>query len=303
MFLVAGIWAVVAVLSAVVMATLDLTAAGYPLVVGILLAAYYSLLGLRGCTEFTDEGVHNTILRTATIHWDEIDRLQVVRGSGGAWLQVVADRRRVRLAAPRTGLIARDPDFAAHLKELQEGHRLTETRVPGWLSGIGVAAAVALLVAAVAVLDRPWLSDWWPGVPAATTTPEPCGVLDAPTLDRALTEHHDAGAPTSAFFGTGCEWKRLGDLDWDLVVSYDRFGRTAKATAADTAAEALTLFANHDGRRPVPGIGDETYTWTSGAITTVLSRKANVIVEVEYNGDPATAIDLARTATTAVESD
>ncbi|TDQ05720.1 hypothetical protein EV186_1011698 [Labedaea rhizosphaerae] len=289
-----------AVLSAIAMGTLDLTAAAYPLTVAVLLTAYNLLLATRGCTEFTEDGVHNTILRTATTHWDEIDRIHVIRGAGGASLQLVADRRRVRLAAPRTGLIARDPDFEAHLEELREVHEVKETRIPGWLSAVAAAVAVALLVAAAAVLDRPWLSDWWPGTPVAATTPDPCTALDRPTLDRALTEHHDAGKPTDAFFGDGCQWQRLGDLGWDLVVSYDRFTRTAKGTGADAAADAFSLFTDHDGRRPVAGLGDETYTWTSGAITSVLVRKANVIVEVEYNGDPAIAVELARIASAAV---
>lgn len=300
---VAGIWLLVAVISLYAIAALDLTGAFYPLTAAILLAAYYALLATRGCTELTEEGVHNTLLRTATIPWDEVDRIQLVRSGRAAWLQLVLDRRRIRLAAPRTGLIARDPAFEDHLAEFGNAHEVTETRIPGWLTAAAATIAVVLVAAAVAVLDRPWLSDWWPGVRAAPTTPVPCQVLDQPTLDRVLTAHHDAGTPTDAFFGDGCEWRRLGDLDWDLVLSYDRFTRTAKATSADAAADAFDLFTGHDGRRPVQGLGDEASTWTTGALTSVLVRKANVIIEIELNGDPADAVELARTATGAVSVD
>lgn len=300
---VAGIWLLVAAISSYGIAALDLTGAFYPLTAAILLAAYYLILAIRGCTEFTEEGVHNTLLRTAAIPWDEVDRIQLVRCGRAAWLQLVLDRRRIRLAAPRTGLFAKDPDFDDHLAEVRKAHEVTETRIPGWLTAAGATIAVVLVAAAVAVLDRPWLSDWWPGVVAVAATPAPCGVLDQATLDRVLTAHHDAGTPTGAFLGDGCEWRRLGDLDWDLVISYDRFTRSAKATGADTAADALTLFSHHDGRRPVQGLGDEAYAWTSGAITSVLVRKANVIVEVEFNGDAATAVELAAVATKTVEID
>jgi hypothetical protein len=294
---VAGIWLLVAAISLYAIIALDLTGAFYPLTAALLLAAYYLLLGTRGCTEFTDEGVHNTLLRTAAIPWDEVDRIQLVRSGRAAWLQLVLDRRRIRLAAPRTGLLAKDPDFDDHLAEVHKVHEVTETRIPGWLTAAGATVAVVLVAAAVAVLDRPWLNDWWPGVPAVAATPAPCGVLDPATLDRVLTAHHDTGTPTDAFFGDGCQWRRLGDLDWDLVVSYDRFTRSAKATAAATAADAFMLFTHHDGRRPVQGLGDEAYTWTNGSITSVLVRKANVIVEVEFNGDPGAAVELAAVAT------
>lgn len=301
--MVSGIWGGVAVLSALAMALLDLTGALYPLAASVALAAYYLVLATRGCTEFTDDAVHNTVLRTASIPWDEVDRIQLVRSGRAAWLQLVLDRRRIRLAAPRTGLIARDPGFDEHLAELRTAHEVTETRVAAWVSATAATVAALLVVAAVVVLDRPWLSDWWPGVTAAAETPPPCKVFDAPTLDRALIAHHDDGVPTKAFLGDGCQWQRLGDLSWDLVVSYDRFARTAKGTGADVAADAFTLFAQHEGRRLVPGLGDATYTWTSGAITSVLTRTANVLVEIEYNGDQATAIALARTATASVQLD
>lgn len=300
---VAGLWLLLAILSAYAFAALDLIGAIYPLTVAVLAAGYYLVLAVRGCTEFTADAVHNTLLRTATIPWDEVDRIRVVRLGRATWLQLVLDRRRVRLAAPRTGLIAKDAGFADHLAEVRAAHDVTESRIPGWLGGCAAVLAVALVAVAMVTLDRPWLSDWWPGTHVATATPAPCHVFDQPTLTKALTDHHDAGTPTSAFLGDGCQWQRLGDLGWDLVVSYDRFARGTRTSSTTEAEDGLATFAGHEDQRELPGLGDHAYAHTSGSITSVLVRRANVIVEVEYNGDPATAVELAGAATAALRVD
>jgi hypothetical protein len=90
------------------------------LAAGLGLTAYAvrnALMVLRGFTEVWPDGLYNQLAGyPAEVVWERVERLVVMRTLFGRYVQVEQrNGERISLAAPRSGLITRSPDFDAHL--------------------------------------------------------------------------------------------------------------------------------------------------------------------------------------------
>ncbi|MBO2454531.1 hypothetical protein J4573_46110 [Actinomadura barringtoniae] len=76
-----------------------------------------AMMVLRGFTEVWPDGLYNQLAAyPAEVAWERVERLIVMRTLFGRYVQVEErDGQRISLAAPRSGLITRTPDFDAHL--------------------------------------------------------------------------------------------------------------------------------------------------------------------------------------------
>ncbi|MFC4050440.1 hypothetical protein ACFOY4_12145 [Actinomadura syzygii] len=162
------------------------------LVVGLLLLVAMVLKLARGYTDADGGGIQNRLVgKTRRIAWSEIDEMTVTPTLFG---RVVTARgravKRTMLAAPREGLLARDPSFDETLRTMRalaapREMRLTDNvhrsaRVTYW-------AMIAVFAGAGVFLWRPWLDTWWPGVDEATELPRACAVADPATAARLLS--------------------------------------------------------------------------------------------------------------------
>lgn len=90
------------------------------LAAGLGLTAYAvrnAVMVLRGFTEVWPDGLYNQLAAyPAEVSWERVERLVVMRTLFGRYVQVEErDGQRISLAAPRSGLITRSPNFDAHL--------------------------------------------------------------------------------------------------------------------------------------------------------------------------------------------
>lgn len=74
-----------------------------------------------GTTALWPDGIENRLVgATATVPWEQVERLIVVPTMFGRFLQIeVSGGSRVTLAAPRSGLLARAKDFDRDLRLIQ----------------------------------------------------------------------------------------------------------------------------------------------------------------------------------------
>ena len=75
-----------------------------------------------GTTALWPDGIENRLVgATASVPWEQVERLIVVPTVFGRFLQIeVAEGSRVTLAAPRSGLLARAKDFDRDLRLIQQ---------------------------------------------------------------------------------------------------------------------------------------------------------------------------------------
>jgi hypothetical protein len=305
--LTAGIWLVVTVALLYLCVGLRVLSMFFPSLGAAALAAYYGVVATRGRTELTDDGLRNTLWRTKTLPWSRVSSLFVQGSTFGDVVTVGGAGPAFRLAAPRTGPIGRDPRFEERLAELETRYRSAggdhwrRRTHPAWTFGCLLMPLLALVAWLLFAIDKPWRDAWWPGVHLASAAPAPCTVLDDAMLRHALGAGHSAGEPTDEPVGSGCEWNRAGDTDGDLTIAY-HLTDTGTTDSVQQATDALHLFAGRE-HTPVPGLGDEAYLVHQGRTVRVWVRTVNMVTQVDYDSDPAVAIELARRATAAIRID
>ncbi|MCX5410261.1 hypothetical protein OHA37_00575 [Streptomyces sp. NBC_00335] len=147
-------------------------------------------------------------------------------------------------------------------------------------TGTGV---LLLLLLGTLLAGQPWNAPWWPGRTEVTGVPDPCEVISEPTRrllpgvvpvrdpwERVLVKQEVCEAKND----TGS--LRLGYEQWQW-----RHLKSPQAGEAAAHDRLQSLMDRGHGRSwdPVPGLGAEAYRDGS----TVLVRKANVIVRVSYS--------------------
>ncbi|TYK49214.1 hypothetical protein [Actinomadura decatromicini] len=308
---------------------------GNALIVGLVLLAAMVLKLLRGRTDADAGGVRNRLVgRTRRLVWSEIDEMTVTPTLFGRVVTVRGHAvRRTMLAAPREGLLARDPAFDETLRTMRalaapRELRLTDNvhrsaRVTYWVM-------IAVFLGAGTFLWRPWLETWWPGVDEAVELPRACAVADAATARLVLPA---AGRPES----DGRDWTysassdcRYRDADGrTLSLELELKRRTGSSSGTEEIGDEYARArqfeadsARQFSARPkewavttgdVAGLGDEA--WRSvvvdrsdgAAAVRLVVRRGNVLIQVRYDANrPAdrsvsVATALARSAISRIE--
>ncbi|MDQ7809488.1 hypothetical protein Q5425_37685 [Amycolatopsis sp. A133] len=151
-------------------------------------------------------------------------------------------------------------------------------RWPVW----GAALAVVVLGAAFAVLDRPWLSPWWPGRHEAVALPAVCPPL--PGLPAA-------GAPARVtgpgdVEGADCVWGGSSPVEAQFSLFRRAGNRSGTGEAEAEAASRVTRYLGPKAGfalgadTPVGGIGDEARISAHGSLVVLVARKSNVVLVV-----------------------
>lgn len=180
---------------------------------------------------------------------------------------------------------------------------MTEPHVPGvagrprrraliaWLA----TAAVVVVGAALAFAYQPWLNPWWPTRHEAAALPSSCP--DLPGMPAPST-----GLPTPTagenFVGADCQWGSAGSNEFPpLTARYSLFQRNGDHGAIEEAqldaATRITRFQGSQGYAlgadtPVSGVGDEARITSHGSLVILVARKANVVLNLEYNASSKT---------------
>ncbi|TYB46619.1 hypothetical protein [Actinomadura chibensis] len=281
------------------------------LIVGLVFLVAMVLKLLRGRTDADAVGVRNRLVgRTKRMAWSEISELTVTPTLFGRVVTVRGQAvRRTMLAAPREGLLGRDPDFDETLRAMRalagaRGPRVTDNvhrsaRITYW-------AMIAVFLGAGVFLWRPWLETWWPGVDEATELPRACAVADPATAARLLPA---PGRPAARerdmrySESSDCRYRDADDrvlaLQLDLDQRTNSSGGAAQirddyATALRIEADAARSRAAHPDEWTVttggvPGLGDEAWRSVSvgrsdgEAEVRLVARRANVVVQVRYD--------------------
>lgn len=166
------------------------------------------------------------------------------------------------------------------------------------VSRVLIGVLVLVLVFPVIVgAQQPWNQPWFPGVTTATSIPDPCTVL-SPATRRQLAVRGD-GTRLGSRHDAVCTF---ADLNGALGLRYrlaTAWLGSSTSKASDVALDALALA----GTRPVPGLGDEARISASENIAHLVIRRANVVVEIRYEGANAGdgAIEAGREAVDAIK--
>ncbi|HEY8479960.1 MAG TPA: hypothetical protein VIL71_09040 [Spirillospora sp.] len=280
---------------------------GYLDAATLFMAALIAKL-LLGRTRADVEGLHNRLfLRTRFFPWRDVDRLSVAGTLFGRITIVhVAGGKRFHLAAPRSGLLARNREFDATLDAMaalsperlvvsREGVRTS--RVVWW-----VLLVIVLMVGTIHA--RPWLEPRWPWRDEATALPRACAVADRATAQRLLPDIDDTRDRKRQYtIGSDCAYRsRRGanlEVKLGLLKRDSSTGATEKARKAHaderhfTMQQAQRLTADDTSltflAQDVRGIGDEAWVRVlrdardRDVDVKLLVRYANVLIEVDYN--------------------
>jgi hypothetical protein len=151
---------------------------------------------------------------------------------------------------------------------------------------------VAGLVGVPVLLDvaPPWNQPWWPGVTAAASIPDACGVF---TDDQARTLRITGRDRTADRPGhQQCEFTVP---QGHLTVSLERAGGLFGGGTAKADARAVELAGALDNSaRRVPGVGDVawlvanppgTTTYLDRGVADLVARRANVVLVIAYGGE------------------
>ncbi|MGH3664304.1 MAG: PH domain-containing protein [Micromonosporaceae bacterium] len=262
-------------------------------------AILFALLALklsRGRTEAGPDGLRNRMMvRTMTIDWADVDRFVITPTMFGRVLQVARKTgKQISLAAPREGLLAREPEFQAYAEKMRalaaqrtpEPPAITEP-VSQRAMRIVYSIPLVIVLAMTLFLTRPWLEPWWPGQHVATTLPHACAVTEdiAPQLVSngvaEVNDHQqDSGAGDSY-----CAWRNRHGVS--LTVGIQLWDRASDQSATALAREDFDSEREYFfGGTPAPasGVGDQALraTDTDNSVVMLLARRANVIVKIRY---------------------
>jgi hypothetical protein len=270
---------------------------------------------LLGFTVADGSGLRNRLFfRTRTVPWSEVARLSVMPTLFGRIVQVeVREGKGLFLAAPRDGLLGRDPGMAATLEAMRAlagPGRVKVVPNPVRTVRTMLWGAVAFALCVAAALGQPWLEPWWPGRAEADEIPRACSVIDPATRQRMLpgpAAPERAGANDSFSDYTYSAASRCLRADEDgnsLSLDLDLSRRVAFGSATDEARDEMSLerrfLAQVPAGRPAPapvrGLGDEAWrtVWTEDGETEVdvLVRHANVVIKVDYEAErPAAQVE------------
>ncbi|REE95998.1 hypothetical protein [Thermomonospora umbrina] len=277
-----------------------------------------ALLQAFGRTEANADGIANRlVLRTARVPWRELDRFLVMPTVFGATVKIVRiDGRRVTLAAPRSGLLGRDPEMAETLRALRVlaqangGGNAAVEELSGKVARVFYVGLIAFAAWLGISQSAPWLEPWWPGRAEATSLPDPCAVAApyAAQLVPGASPRKDRDRfPTKSM---SCLWKD-GPGHVELQLTYGLWGRDADVSATDRAWEDFvdSRDASYwEEAEPVRGVGDAAVHLKDGAQVRRLILRANMVIELRYHNirdRPAgTALDgLSRAAVAHVRAD
>ncbi|TDC46320.1 hypothetical protein E1281_28225 [Actinomadura sp. KC345] len=252
--------------------------------------------------------------KTRTIPWREVTGFHVLPTLFGRSVVVSdSDGRRYSLAAPREGLLGRDPRFGEALEAMNAlAPRPVEVKsISMWAVRITVWIVVTAIAAALVFVWRPWLEPWWPGRDEAGSLPRACAVVDRPAAEwlppspeRTVFSLHEDG---TSFVNSECAY-RSGQgagargsvrLELDRVLRTTSTGATEKARAdyaeaREAVAECVRARSGRDKDwtavvGDVAGLGDQA--WRSVALdrgtgeteVRIVIRRANVLVEIDHS--------------------
>ncbi|XVQ09928.1 hypothetical protein ACQP1W_46680 [Spirillospora sp. CA-255316] len=281
----------------------------------VLFQALLILKLLFGFTEADGSGLRNRLIfKTRTVPWSEVGRLSVMPTLFGRIVQVeVRDGKGLFLAAPRDGLLGRDPGMAATLEAMRAlagpGRVKVVPNPVRTVRGMLWGAIAFALCVAVAI-GQPWLEHWWPGRAEADKIPRACSVIDPATRQRMLPgpvapERSAANDSFSNYNYSAVSRCLRADEDGNtLSLDLDLSRRVAFGSATDEARDEMALErkflgqvpAGRPGPAPVRGLGDEAWrtVWTEDGETEVdvLVRYANVVIKVDYGAErPAAQVE------------
>jgi hypothetical protein len=273
----------------------------------------------------TADGMHVRSSAFATkltrLPWSEITRVWVTYFGRRRFFAVLAARREKPYYAPIP--VGRDVAEAA-LRDFSGGTVTPADGPPtfstGWdpdngrraafprfrygrprpypVSRVVIGVLVLVLVFPVIVgAQQPWNQPWFPGVTTATAVPDPCTVLSPAT--RAHLAVRGGGTRLGGRHDAICTF---ADLNGALGLRYRLATAWLGSSTAKAAGLALDVLAEA-GTKPVPGLGDEARISASGSDAHLVVRRANVVVEIRYEGADAGdgAIQAAREAVDAIE--
>jgi hypothetical protein len=284
------------------------------LLVYLALVALPAVIGLIGVIagliaplpRVTAEGVHIRSSGFATtltrLPWSEITRVWVTYFGRRRYFAVLAARREKPYFAPIP--VGREAAEEA-LRVFSGGAVTPADGPPTWSSGwdpdtsrraafprfrygrarpFPVAVTILSLLVAIVVFpgimgaQQPWNQPWFPGVTAATSVPDPCTVL-SPATRQQLAVRGD-GSRVGSRHDAICTFADLnGALGLRYRLATAWFG-SSTAKASGIAGDVLAV----TGTRPVPGLGDEARISASDGDAHLVIRKANVVVEIRYQG-------------------
>ncbi|RKS71926.1 hypothetical protein BZB76_4737 [Actinomadura pelletieri DSM 43383] len=289
---------------------------------------------LRGRTEADAEGIRNRLIRRTTeITWHDVTGVSVTPSLFGRIVIVQRQKGKPQqLAAPRVGLLARDPGFDATVDALAAlaPPRMSVNKPPAPAVRMVQVGMLLIFGAAATLAWSPWLDAWWPGREEAQTLPRACAVAD-PVLARQLLPGHQ-GARGNHYDGrlapsSDCSYSDGDDGDLEIEVELERRSgftgaiEEARASYADSRRSAETVARQRitTGKNwtlitgDVPGLGDQAWrsvtVHRSDGVTDIrlLVRHRNVLLDIQYTvrrpkeQAGADAERLARTALSRIE--
>ncbi|GAA3547996.1 hypothetical protein GCM10022222_34500 [Amycolatopsis ultiminotia] len=157
--------------------------------------------------------------------------------------------------------------------------------------GLVALSAVLLGCAAVLAAERPWAG---PADPEAATLPASCPALAGqPPARYGVPAAFTAPAgPGSTIRGGLCEWGEPDHGSAPLQAKYrlyPRAGRQSGTEEAEHGAAALVTRNQGPGRggtlgadTPLPGLGDEARISAHDILVVLVTRKANVVLTLQY---------------------
>ncbi|HET6706450.1 hypothetical protein [Amycolatopsis sp.] len=163
----------------------------------------------------------------------------------------------------------------------------------------GAALAVVILVAALAVVYRPWLEAGWPGRHEAATLPSTCPQLPGrpPATPARLTG-------PGGVEGADCVWAGAPEVEARYWL-YRRTGTSSGTGEAEReAASRVTRYAGPSAGytlgadTPLSGVGDEARISAHGSLVVLVARKSNVVLVLDRTSAPDEGTEQAEAAVT-----
>ncbi|WP_033294217.1 hypothetical protein [Amycolatopsis jejuensis] len=150
--------------------------------------------------------------------------------------------------------------------------------------GLAVLAAVVLLGAACAAGYRLWGDD----EPEAVALPGSCPALPGlpPARSSAPTPFTAPSATGATVHGSLCEWGRQDHGFPPLQAKYQLYGKGRTQEAHESAAAQVTRQqgggSSLGADTPLPGLGDEARISAHDILVILVTRKANVVLTLQY---------------------
>jgi hypothetical protein len=256
---------------------------------------------LAGRTDAGPDGLRNRhILRATTMPWQDVKRFVIVPTLFGRIVQVVRPNgKRITLAAPREGLLGRDPRLEFSVETMRA---LAATRVPDpparqalpprTVRTVWAVLLVVLLTVGV-VAWQPWLEPWWPTRHEATKLPRACALLGPATIQAFVPNAQRDGDDRQESYGsirTNCALRNESGSALDFDVELDH--RTGTDSGSHNARELFSIkrAVESDVRpqnstaQPVSGLGDEAWQRLAAqdgrTSVDLLVRQSNVVIDL-----------------------